>query len=310
VDLSAMFSEAMEEHVGQPVVGPIDPSTLLAPITTCATHRIDFNKDSVESLKNFTVPFSFVINRNETLHGLACWFDVAFMFPGSTTRVTLSTSPTSPITHWYQCRLLFQNPMLVRRGQILSGTCLFVVNDHSSYNITVKAQIKGVGSEITNQFFLHNVLFRCYWAPTTVSTTPTTPTSMYDMTSTDLSGLLTTPPPYLPSGSFTQTPVWGVGSPYPQSSQTGWLGPTAPLSPRRKMPRLSPQGTIPHHSYRTNPDLSYDTRPSSRPGIAMTPSRTPHLTYDTTVGYGPSYNPYYGYGYSNGYSNGYTGSGI
>jgi len=325
VDLSSMFFEAMEEHVGQPVVGPVDPSTLLAPINSCATHRIDFNKDSVDSLKKFTVPFSFVINRNDTLHGLACWFDVGFMFPTSTTRVTLSTAPTAPITHWYQCRLLFQNPMLVRRGQVFAGTCLFVVNDHSSYNITVKAQLKGVGSEITNQFFLHNVLFRCYWASTTPAPTTNTPTSVYDMTSNDLSGLITAPSPYLSSPSFTQTPAWEGGSQYTQPSQTGWLGPTAPLSPRRKMPRLTHQGTITHPSYSLGQDLLHlplDTRPVSKPGTT-TPSRTPHLSYDTfSSGYGSStvgYNPYYGYGYpSNGYnSNGYnsnpsygSGSGI
>ncbi len=35
-----------------------------------------------------------------TVHGLAFWFDVAFI--GANATVWLSTAPTQPLTHWYQ----------------------------------------------------------------------------------------------------------------------------------------------------------------------------------------------------------------
>jgi hypothetical protein len=38
------------------------------------------------------------------VHGVVSWFDVAFV--GARETVTLSTSPQSPLTHWYQVRLL------------------------------------------------------------------------------------------------------------------------------------------------------------------------------------------------------------
>jgi hypothetical protein len=37
-----------------------------------------------------------------TVHGLAFWFDVAFI--GANATVWLSTAPTQPLTHWYQVR--------------------------------------------------------------------------------------------------------------------------------------------------------------------------------------------------------------
>jgi len=309
-----MFTEAMFEHVGQPVIGPVDPSTLLAPITSCATHRFDFNKDSVELLKNFTIPFSFTINRNDVLHGLACWFDVGFMTQNSTTRITLSTSPTSPATHWYQCRLVFQNPFTVKRGQIFTGSCLFIANDNSSYDITVKAQIKGIGSEITNKFLLHNVLFRCYWASTSPATASTSSPSIYDMSSTAHSST------YLPTGTSYQptTPSWvsGIGHQQPvwtPSPQTGWLGHgTAPLSPRRKMARLSPPGGsllggMQQLSYGQT-DFSMDTR--TRPTHTLIPPSRTYAQGSLGYGYDTSYttNPYYGYGYNGSYGNGTTSS--
>jgi len=305
VDLSGMFGEAMTEHIGQPVVGPVDPSTLLSPITACATHRVDFGKDSVDSLRDFTIPFSFTINRNDTLHGLACWFDVSFMCPNSTTRVTLSTSPTSPITHWYQCRLVFQNPLLVRRGQVLAGSCLFIANENSSYDITVKAQLKGTGSELTNKFFLHNVLFRCYWASTLPSTTSTSSPSLYDIGSSTPSSSTTS---YLPtSGAFPSssptTWISGGGTHQWTQSPSGWMGPsTAPLSPRRKIPRLSKQsGSGGMVSYGSGADFSptLDLRSThSRPSLI--PSRTPHSVYDHYTYEPTAYTTdprYYGYDY-------------
>eukprot|EP00952_Eustigmatos_sp_NYUAD-ZCMA_P003100 13491-Eustigmatos_ZCMA.PRE.1 len=67
------------------------------------------------------------------MHGLGCWFDIEFR--GSTSTVVLSTSPDSPGTHWYQCRLLLPEPIAVNRTQTVSGTLRFDANDSYSYEL-------------------------------------------------------------------------------------------------------------------------------------------------------------------------------
>jgi type I protein arginine methyltransferase len=75
------------------------------------------------------------------MHGIAGWFDISFL--GTAEHVTLSTSPECPGTHWYQCRLMFQSPLAVNRGQYVSGNMRFTVHDEFSYYIDTTAQIDG-----------------------------------------------------------------------------------------------------------------------------------------------------------------------
>jgi len=60
------------------------------------------------------------------VHGLAFWFDVAFI--GSVQTIWLSTAPTEPLTHWYQVRCLLETPIFVKAGQLLTGRALLVAN--------------------------------------------------------------------------------------------------------------------------------------------------------------------------------------
>jgi hypothetical protein len=77
------------------------------------------------------------------MHGLAGWFDLTFM--GSQKSVTLSTSPDSPGTHWYQCRLLLREPLAVNRGQSVRGSLTFTANEHFSYQIVLVVELEGAG---------------------------------------------------------------------------------------------------------------------------------------------------------------------
>ena len=88
------------------------------------------------------------------MHGLGGWFDLSFI--GSTEHVVLSTAPECPATHWYQCRLLFSDPLAVNRGQQVSGTLRFVGNEKFSYNIHLSAHIDGTNISTQNTIHLHD----------------------------------------------------------------------------------------------------------------------------------------------------------
>ena len=53
-------------------------------------------------------------------HSVLCKSGLMFPLYRRST-VWLSTSPTQPLTHWYQVRCLLQNPIFVKQGQTLTG---------------------------------------------------------------------------------------------------------------------------------------------------------------------------------------------
>lgn len=143
LDLSSLADAAMADHFSQPVVGYIDPASLLSNNTV--NHTIDFSKDDPKSLHHIVLNFDFVINRTGLCHGLAAWFDVSFN--GTTEQYVLNTGPYYPGTHWYQCRLLLREPIAVNSGQRVQGTLHMVANDRYSYNMTLTMKL--AGSEAT-----------------------------------------------------------------------------------------------------------------------------------------------------------------
>jgi histone-arginine methyltransferase CARM1 len=134
---------ATRDHFSQPVVGQVDPASLLTPETNTMT--IDFTKDTPASLHRLVQPFDFKVTKTGLCHGLASWFDV--IFDGSTERVVLTTEPSAPITHWWQCRLLLRDPLAINAGQRIGGSLTLVANERYSYNALLEMNI--AGSEAT-----------------------------------------------------------------------------------------------------------------------------------------------------------------
>ena len=96
----------------------------------------------------FGIPFSFGLDKTALCHGIACWFDLEFL--GSENRVVLSTGPDQPGTHWYQCRLLLQEPLAVNRSQSIAGSVGFIANDKFSYYINLQVALSGTHVKASN----------------------------------------------------------------------------------------------------------------------------------------------------------------
>uniref|UniRef100_A0A452QPS3 Histone-arginine methyltransferase CARM1 n=1 Tax=Ursus americanus TaxID=9643 RepID=A0A452QPS3_URSAM len=197
VDLSALRGAAVDEYFRQPVVDTFDIRILMA---KSVKYTVNFLEAKEGDLHRIEIPFKFHMLHSGLVHGLAFWFDVAFI--GSIMTVWLSTAPTEPLTHWYQVRCLFQSPLFAKAGDTLSGTCLLIANKRQSYDISIVAQVDQTGSKSSNLLDLKNPFFRY---------TGTTPS----------------PPP----GSHYTSPsenMWNTGSTYNLSSGMAVAGmPTA-----------------------------------------------------------------------------------
>jgi histone-arginine methyltransferase CARM1 len=99
-------------------------------IRTCLARSqkyvVDFGTAHESDLHVLDIPVTFTMLQSGSVHGLAFWFDVAFI--GSQSTVWLSTAPTQPLTHWYQVRCLLQNPVFVKQGQVLTGRVVLKAN--------------------------------------------------------------------------------------------------------------------------------------------------------------------------------------
>ncbi|XP_062874632.1 histone-arginine methyltransferase CARM1 [Trichomycterus rosablanca] len=155
VDLSALRGAAVDEYFRQPIVDTFDIRILMA---KSVKYTVNFLETKEDDLYKIEIPFKFHMMHSGLVHGLAFWFDVAFM--GSVMTVWLSTAPTEPLTHWYQVRCLLQSPLFAKAGDTMSGTAILIANKRQSYDISIVAQVDQTGSKSSNLLDLKNPFFR------------------------------------------------------------------------------------------------------------------------------------------------------
>ncbi|XP_042308162.1 histone-arginine methyltransferase CARM1-like isoform X2 [Sceloporus undulatus] len=155
VNLSSLRNAAVDEYFRQPIVDTFDIRILMA---RTVKYTVNFTEAAEEDLHRVEIPFVFQMMQSGLIHGLAFWFDVAFV--GSLVTVWLSTAPTEPLTHWYQVRCLLQTPLFAKEGETLSGKVLFVANKRQSYDIQIVAIVDETGFKSGNILDLKNPFFR------------------------------------------------------------------------------------------------------------------------------------------------------
>lgn len=76
VNLTALRQQALKEYFRQPVVDTFHVGILLAP---SIQWTLDFSKWHEEDLHRVDIPLEYVLSQTSYVHGLAFWFDVAFI---------------------------------------------------------------------------------------------------------------------------------------------------------------------------------------------------------------------------------------
>lgn len=121
-----------------PVVGQFDYRSIMT--TDKNEFEIDFNTITLNALHDIQIPFRWISSRTGMMHGVAGWFDIVFS-PTGGIAVSLSTSPDTDETHWYQTRFLFIDPLPIKAHQLIEGTMHCVVNDCRSYTISIQLSV-------------------------------------------------------------------------------------------------------------------------------------------------------------------------
>ncbi|SCV67641.1 BQ2448_5252 [Microbotryum intermedium] len=118
----------------------VDTVELKAVVTRpCKIATFDLLKITKDDLK-FVAPFELVATRNDYIHAILGWFDVAFK--ACHTKIGFSTGPHARYTHWKQTVLYLGQTLTVREDDSVKGTISIAPNAKNPRDLDIVVDYK------------------------------------------------------------------------------------------------------------------------------------------------------------------------
>ena len=113
-DFSPAIPLALEKFFKQPIIEVVKEDQLMS--SPQKILDIDLKTVTLSEVQSLRKELHFKIEKSGSLHGFVSWFDVVFLDPkgkGPKSKLVLSTSPCSELTHWKQTVFFLPSPLLV-----------------------------------------------------------------------------------------------------------------------------------------------------------------------------------------------------
>ena len=121
------FSVLKNPALAEPIIDNFPNNNIIS--NSCKIFDIDLYTVKVEDL-DFSAGYEIIFNKDDTFNGFVTWFDVEFdKLPN---KITLSTSPFEPSTHWKQVMFYSKNDIEVKKKEKLKGS-ICVIKDKMNF---------------------------------------------------------------------------------------------------------------------------------------------------------------------------------
>ncbi|EOA31094.1 hypothetical protein CARUB_v10014243mg [Capsella rubella] len=128
-DMSCIKRRAITE----PLVDTVDGNQIVTDSKLLKT--MDISKmDSGDA--SFTAPFKLVAQRNDHIHALVAYFDVAFTMCHK--KMGFSTGPKSRATHWKQTVMYLEDVLTICEGETITGSMTIAQNKKNPRDVDIK----------------------------------------------------------------------------------------------------------------------------------------------------------------------------
>ncbi|DBA74875.1 hypothetical protein WJX79_006053 [Trebouxia sp. C0005] len=138
------MSSIKERALIEPLVDNVDPEQIAT--SSCQMKTIDILDMKVEDA-NFEVPFKVTASRNDYIHALVAYFDIAFTQCHKL--VKFSTSPRSRHTHWKQTVFYLEDTLIVDQGEVIQGILKCSPNKKNPRDLDISMTYEFKGKHMT-----------------------------------------------------------------------------------------------------------------------------------------------------------------
>ena len=123
------------------------PDSKVVITTTARIFDLDLQTIQLSKSTFKSLPFQIEALRDDTVHAFLAWFD--YDFTHGSKPVEISTGPFSKSTHWKQTVFYLDNPVNIKRGEIITGDVSFEQSERD-LNVRLNYTVSHSSSDVTN----------------------------------------------------------------------------------------------------------------------------------------------------------------